>query len=80
MATQEDEKKIFTAPGEGAHLPVLDIVHKVTAGFGRGYRRIVVAKVVGCMSTDDHERRWRLGGIYQDTEREVLRFGKIGRG
>jgi quercetin dioxygenase-like cupin family protein len=31
MATEEDEKKIFIAPGEGAHLPVLDIVHKITA-------------------------------------------------
>ena len=31
MATQEDKKKIFTAPSEGVHLPVLDIVHKVTA-------------------------------------------------
>jgi quercetin dioxygenase-like cupin family protein len=31
VGTQEDQKQIFTAPGEGAHLPVLDIVHKVTA-------------------------------------------------
>jgi quercetin dioxygenase-like cupin family protein len=31
VATRGDEMKLFTAPGEGAHLPVLDIVHKVTA-------------------------------------------------
>jgi hypothetical protein len=31
VGTQEDEKQIFTAPGVGTHLPVLDIVHKVTA-------------------------------------------------
>ena len=31
MASQENEKQIFTAPGEGVHLPVLAIVHKVTA-------------------------------------------------
>jgi hypothetical protein len=24
-------KKVFVGPGEGAHLPVLEIVHKVTA-------------------------------------------------
>ena len=30
MAAQEHQK-IFFGPGEGAHLPVLDIVHKVTA-------------------------------------------------
>ena len=27
----KDNKKIFIAPGEGAHLPVLDIIHKITA-------------------------------------------------
>jgi quercetin dioxygenase-like cupin family protein len=27
----KENKKIFIAPGEGAHLPVLDIVHKITA-------------------------------------------------
>jgi hypothetical protein len=31
VAAQEDQKKIFTAPGEDAYLHVLDIVHKVTA-------------------------------------------------
>ena len=31
VASQENENKIFTAPGEGVHLPVLAIVHKVTA-------------------------------------------------
>jgi quercetin dioxygenase-like cupin family protein len=30
VATQEN-KKIFVGPGEGAHLPILDIVHKITA-------------------------------------------------
>ena len=30
MAANEN-KKSFIAPGEGAHLPVLDIVHKITA-------------------------------------------------
>jgi quercetin dioxygenase-like cupin family protein len=28
---KEENKKIFVAPGEGAHLPVLDIAHKITA-------------------------------------------------
>ena len=30
MATQ-GKKKIFVGPGESAHLPVLDMVHKITA-------------------------------------------------
>jgi len=30
VATQENEK-IFVGPGEGTRLPVLDIVHKITA-------------------------------------------------
>ena len=30
MATHENEK-IFVGPGEGAHLPVLDMAHKITA-------------------------------------------------
>ena len=34
MAAKED-KKIFIAPGEGAQLPVLDIVHKITADRSR---------------------------------------------
>jgi hypothetical protein len=29
VATQEN-RKIFVGPGEGAHLPILDIVHKIT--------------------------------------------------
>jgi mannose-6-phosphate isomerase-like protein (cupin superfamily) len=28
----KENKKIFIAPGEGAHLPVLDIVHMITTG------------------------------------------------
>jgi quercetin dioxygenase-like cupin family protein len=34
VATKED--KTFVAPDEGAHLPVLDIVHKITAGSSGG--------------------------------------------
>jgi hypothetical protein len=32
----KENKKIFIAPGEGAHLPVLDIVHKITAAHSGG--------------------------------------------
>jgi quercetin dioxygenase-like cupin family protein len=32
----KENKKIFIAPGEGAHLPVLDIVHKITADRSSG--------------------------------------------
>ena len=35
VAANENEK-IFIAPGEGAHLPVLDIVHKITAARSGG--------------------------------------------
>jgi mannose-6-phosphate isomerase-like protein (cupin superfamily) len=42
MAAKES-KKIFIGPGEGAHLPVLDITHKVTAeSFGGAFTIIEV--------------------------------------
>jgi quercetin dioxygenase-like cupin family protein len=31
LVAAEENKNIFIAPGEGTHLPVLDIVHKITA-------------------------------------------------
>jgi hypothetical protein len=30
-AATQGKKKIFVGPGESAHLPVLDMVHKITA-------------------------------------------------
>src|SRR3712207_9391992 len=31
LASQESKKKILIGPDDGSHLPVLDIVHKITA-------------------------------------------------
>ena len=43
-------KKIFIGPGEGAHLPVLDITHKVTAeSFGGAFTIIEVGLPPGEM-------------------------------
>jgi len=43
-------KKIFVGPGEGAHLPILDITHKVTAeGFGGAFTIIEVGLPPGEM-------------------------------
>jgi quercetin dioxygenase-like cupin family protein len=36
VTAKANRKKIFIAPGEGAHLPVLDIVHKITADRSSG--------------------------------------------
>ena len=42
--------KIFIAPGEGVHLPVLDITHKVTAqSFGGAFTIIEVGLAPGEM-------------------------------
>jgi hypothetical protein len=30
LVAAEENKHIFIAPGEGTHLPVLDIIHKIT--------------------------------------------------
>jgi quercetin dioxygenase-like cupin family protein len=49
MAPKES-KKIFIGPGEGAHLPVLDITHKVTAeSFGSAFTIIEVGLPPGEM-------------------------------
>jgi hypothetical protein len=32
----KENKMVFIAPGEGAYLPVLDIVHKITAARSGG--------------------------------------------
>jgi quercetin dioxygenase-like cupin family protein len=49
MAAKES-KKIFIGPGEGAHLPVLDITHKVTAeSFGGAFTIIEVGLPPGAM-------------------------------
>jgi quercetin dioxygenase-like cupin family protein len=49
MAANES-KKIFIGPGEGAHLPVLDITHKVTAqNFGGAFTIIEVGLPPGAM-------------------------------
>ena len=43
-------KKTYIGPGEGAHLPVLDITHKVTAeGFGGAFTIIEVGLAPGEM-------------------------------
>ena len=43
-------KKIFIGPGEGAHLPVLDITHKITAeSFGGAFTIIEVGLPPGEM-------------------------------
>ena len=43
-------KKLFIGPGEGAHLPVLDIIHKVTAeSFGGAFTIIEVGLPPGQM-------------------------------
>ena len=43
-------KKIFIGPGEGAHLPVLDITHKIKAeSFGGAFTIIEVSLAPGEM-------------------------------
>jgi quercetin dioxygenase-like cupin family protein len=43
-------KKIFISPGDGAHLPVLDITHKITAeSFGGAFTIIEVGLLPGEM-------------------------------
>jgi quercetin dioxygenase-like cupin family protein len=49
MAAKES-KKIFIGPGEGAHLPILNITHKVTAeSFGGAFTIIEVGLLPGEM-------------------------------
>jgi quercetin dioxygenase-like cupin family protein len=50
MAAKEGSKNFFIGPGEGAHLPVLEITHKVTAqSFGGAFTIIEVGLPPGAM-------------------------------
>ena len=53
MAAQENQK-IFIAPEEGAHLPVLDIVHKVTAQSSGGALSILEWGLPPCQMIPPH--------------------------